>query len=44
MGWDAKVVECKGWLATVDNVKTTLLSLDEDIFIPEISFKGLIIV
>lgn len=26
------------WLGTVDKVKTNLLSLNEDIFIPELSF------
>ncbi|HEY5588629.1 MAG TPA: hypothetical protein VIK86_06705, partial [Candidatus Paceibacterota bacterium] len=30
---------CTGWLATIRKVRTKLLSLKEDIFISELSFK-----
>jgi len=36
MDWYAKVLECQDWLATVDDVKTRILLLNEDIFIPEL--------
>jgi uncharacterized protein with ParB-like and HNH nuclease domain len=32
------IENCSNWLATVDKVRTKLLSLNEDIFIPELSF------
>jgi len=30
---------CAGWLATVDNVKTEILLLNEEIIIPELGLK-----
>lgn len=29
---------CLDWLGTVDKVRTKIMCLDEDIFIPELSF------